>query len=254
MLVTLILKINLSHFSQAASASSNIAKQMETSKTNEKAKTITPSAPTENLIQAPKVDGEISDSGSCGKQTEVPENSTPAKTIGRFSVISTQDELTLTSPHCLRFSAPPDVYLDELPSSPDLKTSVRRVQTASSVDVFYDHGSSDSGDEFLQHQSLAAQPSVQSTTAASDLIKKATAFLQRSGKTISQGLESPNGQGAKIPTINITTFHSQSSYMSSDNDSEFEDADMKKELQNLREKYVGLENNAGLLGIFRISM
>ncbi|KYO29829.1 hypothetical protein Y1Q_0023175 [Alligator mississippiensis] len=223
---------------QAASASSNIAKQMETSKTNEKAKTITPSAPTENLIQAPKVDGEISDSGSCGKQTEVPENSTPAKTIGRFSVISTQDELTLTSPHCLRFSAPPDVYLDELPSSPDLKTSVRRVQTASSVDVFYDHGSSDSGDEFLQHQSLAAQPSVQSTTAASDLIKKATAFLQRSGKTISQGLESPNGQGAKIPTINITTFHSQSSYMSSDNDSEFEDADMKKELQNLREKHM----------------
>ncbi|XP_059571477.1 serine/threonine-protein kinase WNK2 isoform X4 [Alligator mississippiensis] len=223
---------------QAASASSNIAKQMETSKTNEKAKTITPSAPTENLIQAPKVDGEISDSGSCGKQTEVPENSTPAKTIGRFSVISTQDELTLTSPHCLRFSAPPDVYLDELPSSPDLKTSVRRMQTASSVDVFYDHGSSDSGDEFLQHQSLAAQPSVQSTTAASDLIKKATAFLQRSGKTISQGLESPNGQGAKIPTINITTFHSQSSYMSSDNDSEFEDADMKKELQNLREKHM----------------
>ncbi|XP_019360588.1 PREDICTED: serine/threonine-protein kinase WNK2 isoform X7 [Gavialis gangeticus] len=223
---------------QAASASSNIAEQMETSKANEKAKTITPSAPTENLIQAPRVDGEISDSGSCGKQTEVPENSTPAKTIGRFSVISTQDELTLTSPHCLRFSAPPDVYLDELPSSPDLKTSVRRVQTVSSVDVFYDRGSSDSGDESLQHQSLAAQPSMQSTTAASDLIKKATAFLQRSGKTISQGLESPNGQGAKIPTINITTFHSQSSYMSSDNDSEFEDADMKKELQNLREKHM----------------
>uniref|UniRef100_A0A7M4FNA6 non-specific serine/threonine protein kinase n=2 Tax=Crocodylus porosus TaxID=8502 RepID=A0A7M4FNA6_CROPO len=223
---------------QAASASSNIAEQMETSKANEKAKTITPSAPTENLIQAPRVDGEISDSGSCGKQTEVPENSTPAKTIGRFSVISTQDELTLTSPHCLRFSAPPDVYLDELPSSPDLKTSVRRVQTASSVDVFYDRGSSDSGDESLQHQSLAAQPSMQSTTAASDLIKKATAFLQRSGKTISQGLESPNGQGAKIPTINITTFHSQSSYMSSDNDSEFEDADMKKELQSLREKHM----------------
>uniref|UniRef100_A0A8C0FSL8 non-specific serine/threonine protein kinase n=1 Tax=Bubo bubo TaxID=30461 RepID=A0A8C0FSL8_BUBBB len=179
------------------------------------------------------------DSGSYGKQAETHDSGTPAKTIGRFSVISTQDELTLTAPHCLRFSAPPDVYLDELPSSPDLKTAVRRVQTASSVDVLCDQGSSDSADETFRRQSAAAaQLSPPSSSAATDLIKKAAAFLQRSGKSSSPGLDSPNGQGTKIPTINITSFHSQSSYMSSDNDSEFEDADMKKELQNLREKHM----------------
>ncbi|NXW33039.1 WNK2 kinase, partial [Phaetusa simplex] len=179
------------------------------------------------------------DSGSYGKQAEPHDSGTPAKTIGRFSVISTQDELTLTAPHCLRFSAPPDVYLDELPSSPDLKTAVRRVQTASSVDVLCDQGSSDSADEpFHRQPAAAAQLSPPSSSAATDLIKKAAAFLQRSGKASSPGLDSPNGQGTKIPTINITSFHSQSSYMSSDNDSEFEDADMKKELQNLREKHM----------------
>ncbi|NXU24350.1 WNK2 kinase, partial [Thalassarche chlororhynchos] len=230
-----------------APTSSSITKQMETSKRSEKAKTMTSSAHTDNVTQISTADGVINnlqrddslDSGSYGKQAETHDSGTPAKTIGRFSVISTQDELTLTAPHCLRFSAPPDVYLDELPSSPDLKTAVRRVQTASSVDVLCDQGSSDSADEPFHRQSAAAaQLSPPSSSAATDLIKKAAAFLQRSGKASSPGLDSPNGQGTKIPTINITSFHSQSSYMSSDNDSEFEDADMKKELQNLREKHM----------------
>ncbi|XP_029899325.1 serine/threonine-protein kinase WNK2 isoform X17 [Aquila chrysaetos chrysaetos] len=232
---------------QVASTPSSITKQMETSKRSEKAKTMTSSAHTDNVTQISTADGVINnlqrddslDSGSYGKQAETHDSGTPAKTIGRFSVISTQDELTLTAPHCLRFSAPPDVYLDELPSSPDLKTAVRRVQTASSVDVLCDQGSSDSADEPFHRQSAAAaQLSPPSSSAATDLIKKAAAFLQRSGKASSPGLDSPNGQGTKIPTINITSFHSQSSYMSSDNDSEFEDADMKKELQNLREKHM----------------
>ncbi|XP_037241839.1 serine/threonine-protein kinase WNK2 isoform X10 [Falco rusticolus] len=232
---------------QVAPTSSSITKQMETSKTSEKAKTMASSAYTDNVTQISTADGVINnlqrddslDSGSYGKQAETHDSGTPAKTIGRFSVISTQDELTLTAPHCLRFSAPPDVYLDELPSSPDLKTAVRRVQTASSVDVLCDQGSSDSADEPFHCQSVAAaQLSPPSSSAATDLIKKAAAFLQRSGKASSPSLDSPNGQGTKIPTINITSFHSQSSYMSSDNDSEFEDADMKKELQNLREKHM----------------
>ncbi|XP_055565585.1 serine/threonine-protein kinase WNK2 isoform X11 [Falco cherrug] len=232
---------------QVAPTSSSITKQMETSKTSEKAKTMASSAYTDNVTQISTADGVINnlqrddslDSGSYGKQAETHDSGTPAKTIGRFSVISTQDELTLTAPHCLRFSAPPDVYLDELPSSPDLKTAVRRVQTASSVDVLCDQGSSDSADEPFHCQSVAAaQLSPPSSSAATDLIKKAAAFLQRSGKASSPSLDSPNGQGSKIPTINITSFHSQSSYMSSDNDSEFEDADMKKELQNLREKHM----------------
>ncbi|NXC43548.1 WNK2 kinase, partial [Penelope pileata] len=236
---------NLCYFLQVAPASS-IAQQMETSKMTEKAKTTTSSRHTDNVMQISTADGVINnlqrddslDSGSYGKQAETHDSGTPAKTIGRFSVSSTQDELTLAAPHCLRFSAPPDVYLDELPSSPDQKTAVRRVQTASSVDVLCDQGSSDSAEEPFPRQAAAAQLSPPSSSAASDLIKKAAAFLQRSGKAGSQGLDSPNGQGAKIPTINITSFHSQSSYMSSDNDSEFEDADMKKELQNLREKHM----------------
>eukprot|EP00076_Gallus_gallus_P044876 XP_025010414.1 serine/threonine-protein kinase WNK2 isoform X13 [Gallus gallus] len=231
---------------QVAPTSSSIAKQMETSKTNEKAKATTSSTHTDNVMQLSTADGVINnlqrddslDSGSYGKQAGTHDSGTPAKTIGRFSVSSTQDELTLAAPHCLRFSAPPDVYLDELPSSPDQKTAVRRVQTASSVDVLCDQGSSDSAEEPFHRQAAAAQPSPPSSSAASDLIKKAAAFLQRTGKAGSQGPDSPNGQGTKIPTINITSFHSQSSYMSSDNDSEFEDADMKKELQNLREKHM----------------
>ncbi|NXJ97589.1 WNK2 kinase, partial [Corythaixoides concolor] len=247
-IVTVAFKINLCYFLQVAPTSSGITKQMETSKRSEKAKTPASSAHTDNVAQISTADGVINnlprddslDSGSYGKQAETHDSATPAKTIGRFSVISTQDELTLTAPHCLRFSAPPDVYLDELPSSPDLKTAVRRVQTASSVDVLCDQGSSDSADEPFHRQSAAAaaQLSPPSSSAATDLIKKAAAFLQRSGKASSPGLDSPNGQGTKIPTINITSFHSQSSYMSSDNDSEFEDADMKKELQNLREKHM----------------
>ncbi|XP_029820517.1 LOW QUALITY PROTEIN: serine/threonine-protein kinase WNK2 [Manacus vitellinus] len=232
---------------QVAPTSSSITPQLEASQRSEEAERMASPARRESVTRRSTADGVMSnlhrdgslDSGSYGKQAEAQESGTPAKTIGRFSVVSTQDELTLASPHCLRFSAPPDVYLDELPSSPDVKAAVRRVQTASSVDVLCDQASSDSAEEpFPRQPAAAAQLSPPSSSAATDLIKKAAAFLQRSGKGGSPGLESPNGQGAKIPTINITSFHSQSSYMSSDNDSEFEDADMKKELQNLREKHM----------------
>ncbi|KAM4768758.1 serine/threonine-protein kinase WNK2 isoform 3-T3 [Cyanocitta cristata] len=234
---------------QVAPTSSKAAPQMETSQRSEEAERTASPAHTESVTRRATADGAMSNfhrdgspgSGSHGKQAEAQESGTPAKTIGRFSVISTQDELTLAAPHCLRFSAPPDVYLDELPSSPDMKAAVRRVQTASSVDVLCDQASSDSADEPFPRPpaaAAAAQLSPPSSSTATDLIKKAAAFLQRSGKGGSPGPESPNGQGAKIPTINITSFHSQSSYMSSDNDSEFEDADMKKELQNLREKHM----------------
>ncbi|NWX64903.1 WNK2 kinase, partial [Promerops cafer] len=239
----------LSYFLQVAPPSSGTAPQMETLQRSEEAERTASPVRAESVTQRATADGAMSNfhrdgsvgSGSCGKQSEAQEGGTPAKTIGRFSVISTQDELTLAAPHCLRFSAPPDVYLDELPSSPDMKAAVRRVQTASSVDVLCDQASSDSADEPFPRQPAAAaavQLSPPSSSTATDLIKKAAAFLQRSGKGGSPGPESPNGQGAKIPTINVTSFHSQSSYMSSDNDSEFEDADMKKELQNLREKHM----------------
>ncbi|NWT29248.1 WNK2 kinase, partial [Cardinalis cardinalis] len=241
--------VKLSYFCQVAPSSSGTAPQMETFQRSEEAERTASPAHAESVTRRVTADGAMSNfhrdgspgSGSYGKQAEAQESGTPAKTIGRFSVVSTQDELTLAAPHCLRFSAPPDVYLEELPSSPDMKAAVRRVQTASSVDVLCDQASSDSADEPFPRQpaaAAAAQLSPPSSSTATDLIKKAAAFLQRSAKGGSPGPESPNGQGAKIPTINITSFHSQSSYMSSDNDSEFEDADMKKELQNLREKHM----------------
>ncbi|KAF6128211.1 WNK lysine deficient protein kinase 2 [Phyllostomus discolor] len=181
-------------------------------------------------------------SGSPRKQPGQQDGSSPAKTVGRFSVVSTQDEWTLASPHSLRYSAPPDVYLEEGPHSPDMKLALRRVQTASSIEVCPGEPmSSDSGDEcprrrrsVLKHGSLPGSGG----NVASDLVKKATAFLHRSSRAGSPGPETPSRMGVKVPTISVTSFHSQSSYISSDNDSEIEDADIRKELQSLREKHL----------------
>lgn len=60
----------------------------------------------------------------------------------------------------------------------------------------------------------------------SELMKRAVAFLRRSGRTGSvQSSDSPSRQGGTA-----------GSYLSSDNDSEMEDLDIKNELQRLREK------------------
>lgn len=180
-------------------------------------------------------------SGSSQKWMGQQDRDSPARTVGRFSVVSTQDEWTLASPHSLRYSAPPDVYLDEGPCSPDMKLAVRRVQTASSIEVGVgEPASSDSGDERPQGRPLVQkQASLPGSSTASDLVKKATAFLHRSSRAGSLGSETPSRAGVKVPAISVTSFHSQSSYISSDNDSEFEDADIKRELRSLREKYVG---------------
>ncbi|KAM5148440.1 serine/threonine-protein kinase WNK2 isoform 2-T2 [Mantella aurantiaca] len=157
-----------------------------------------------------------------------------SKTIGRFSVMSTEDEVTITSSSYLRFSAPPDVYLDQLPTNL-VKTSVPRAHTSSPINsLFCGHVSSDS-DEILESKSKDATSSTPSK-GANEFMKKAAAFLHR--KSSVQSPDSPSGQGIKIPSINVTSFHSQSSYVSSDNDSELEDSDMKKELQHLREKHM----------------
>ncbi|XP_078292237.1 serine/threonine-protein kinase WNK2 isoform X4 [Panthera onca] len=179
--------------------------------------------------------------GSPQKHPGQQDGSSPAKTVGRFSVVSTQDEWTLGSPHSLRYSAPPDVYLEEAPHSPDMKLAVRRAQTASSIEVGVGEPvSSDSGDEGPRRrppvQKHASLPS--SSGVASDFVKKATAFLHRSPRAGSPGPETPGRVGVKVPTISVTSFHSQSSYISSDNDSEIEDADIRKELQSLREKHL----------------
>ncbi|XP_069045568.1 serine/threonine-protein kinase WNK2 isoform X3 [Lepisosteus oculatus] len=163
----------------------------------------------------------------------------PVTTIGRFSVVSTKDEVTLKM-RSNRYSAPPDFYQDVPPSSPKLKTSVPRAQTAVPVDVtIHNHLSSDSGEESTPSKIPTTPPASLGDNSGGDLMKKAVAFLRRTGKSSSiQSSDSPSRQGPNVPTINISSFRSHSSYISSDNDSEFEDADIKKELQKLRDKHM----------------
>ncbi|XP_070257002.1 serine/threonine-protein kinase WNK2 isoform X7 [Myotis yumanensis] len=180
-------------------------------------------------------------SGSPQKQPGQRDGSSPAKTVGRFSVVSTQDEWTLASPHSLRYSAPPDVYLEEAPRSPDVKLALRRAQTASSLEVCQEPLSSDSGDERVPGRPPALRPGSlprSSGSSAGDFVRKAAALLHRSAGAGPPGPEAPRRPGVKVPTISVTSFHSQSSYISSDNDSEPEDADIRKELQSLREKHL----------------
>ncbi|XP_043934075.1 serine/threonine-protein kinase WNK2 isoform X9 [Protopterus annectens] len=160
----------------------------------------------------------------------------PPRTVGRFSVVSTQDEVTLKSHHHLRYSAPPDFYMDKAP--PSLALKMMFPQTSKSSHFDNTAVSSDSEEEQTESKSSTAPRPVARSRTGSDLMKKATAFLKRTGKDNVQNPESPNGHAITIPAINITCFQSQASYLSSDNDSEFEDADMRKELQKLREKHM----------------
>lgn len=115
--------------------------------------------------------------------------------------------------------------------------------TSLSMDAATRHGfllSTDSGEEdnnlIFSHKPAQAIPN-QSEHSGSDLVKRAVAFFRRSGRSSSvQSSDSPS----RAPVLNghapCVSSQAHSSYVSSDNDSEFEDADMKKELQKLREK------------------
>ncbi|KAJ4927257.1 hypothetical protein JOQ06_014991, partial [Pogonophryne albipinna] len=163
-------------------------------------------------------------------QTEALSEST---TIGRFSVVSTEDDMTQRM-RCSRYSAPPDFYLDTPPSMAKRETLPRAVTSNSvAVDVTV-HArflSSDSGAESSPAKMAPATPSqhTRSERRGSDLMKRAVAFLRRSGRSSSvQSSDSPSRHGG---------MHG-SAYASSDNDSEMEDSDMKRELQRLREKHL----------------
>lgn len=151
-------------------------------------------------------------------------------TIGRFSVVSTEDDITQRT-RCSRYSAPPDFYLDTPPSMS--RASVPGDLTSPSVPVDVTvHArflSSDSGAESSPAKLAPATPTQgpRSDRRGSDLMKRAVAFLRRSGRSSSvQSSDSPSRHGG---------VHG-STYASSDNDSEMEDSDMKRELQRLREK------------------
>lgn len=156
---------------------------------------------------------------------------TASTTIGRFSVVSTEDDVTQRT-RCSRYSAPPDFYLDTPPSI-GKRNSVPRTLTSSSVPVDVTvHArflSSDSGADSSPAKLAQVTPSqsTHSERRGSDLMKRAVAFLRRSGRSSSlQSSDSPSRHGGVYG----------SAYGSSDNDSEMEDSDMKRELQRLREK------------------
>ncbi|XP_036803306.1 serine/threonine-protein kinase WNK2 isoform X8 [Oncorhynchus mykiss] len=168
--------------------------------------------------------------------------------VGRFSVMTTEEGLENTAkPHCShRYSAPPDFYQDTPTSSPNATpTLLPRAHTADAATNYSFHFDSDSGEE--DTSSLAPPPAhhkppvhALSEHSGSDLMKRAVAFLRRTGRSSSvQSSDSPSRQPA------VANGHALSlpgpgpaSYISSDNDSEFEDADMRKELQRLREKHM----------------
>lgn len=148
-----------------------------------------------------------------------------------------------------RYSAPPNFYQATPTSSPD--TTPRHIPRAQTIDTAthhrYHHSShlcSDSADE--DSSSIALPPPhppppthTISEHSGSDLMKRAVAFLRRSGRSKSeQSSDSPSRQPSAMNghTPSPPVGHAHSSYISSDNDSEFEDADMRKELQKLREK------------------
>lgn len=125
--------------------------------------------------------------------------------------------------HSSRNSAPPDFCLDPL-FSVNERGSLPRAHTSVSADVHARFMSSDSGAESSPAKMVPPTPS-RSERRGSDLMRRAVAFLRRSGRSSSvQSSDSPSRHGG--------------TYMSSDNDSEMEDVDIKNELQRLREKWV----------------
>uniref|UniRef100_A0A3Q2NNP5 non-specific serine/threonine protein kinase n=1 Tax=Fundulus heteroclitus TaxID=8078 RepID=A0A3Q2NNP5_FUNHE len=147
-----------------------------------------------------------------------------------------------------RNSAPPNFGHTTPTSSPD--TTPHHIPRAQTIDAtthrhcrpspqFY----SDSADEDSSSMALPpahAAPPAHTEHSGSDLVKRAVAFWRRSGRSKSeQSSESPScrpvAMNGHTPSPSVGHFPPT---ISSDNDSEFEDADMKKELQKLREKHV----------------
>uniref|UniRef100_A0A3Q2XGJ0 non-specific serine/threonine protein kinase n=1 Tax=Haplochromis burtoni TaxID=8153 RepID=A0A3Q2XGJ0_HAPBU len=150
-----------------------------------------------------------------------------------------------------RYSAPPNFYQATPSSSPD--STPCHIPRAQTIDAsahhhyrFPSHLCSDSADEDSSSVALPpAHPAPPAHTlsehSGSDLMKRAVAFLRRSGRSKSeQSSDSPSRQPVSMNghTPSPSAGHAPSSYVSSDNDSEFEDADMRKELQKLREKHM----------------
>ncbi|KTF70896.1 hypothetical protein cypCar_00048771, partial [Cyprinus carpio] len=128
---------------------------------------------------------------------------------------------------------------DTTTSFSEARPTMPCAQSSLSADGMVQCLSSDTGEED-QSETLSTKPSslapAQSESGGGDFMKRAVAFLRRSGHNSSvQSSDSP-----PCPLVNghahSVSGHAHSAYISSDNDSELEDADMKRELQKLREK------------------
>ncbi|KAM6977825.1 serine/threonine-protein kinase WNK2 [Aplochiton taeniatus] len=170
---------------------------------------------------------------------------------GQFSIVAAAegrgpDGATRSRGGANRYSAPPDFYQDAPASSPSMTpTLLPRAQTIATPTRYQHSYRSDSGEEDGGVAPPPAHPPPPSHSlsehSGSDLMKRAVAFLRRSGRSSSvQSSDSPSRQPvlANGHTPSLSGGQAHSSYVSSDNDSEFEDADMKKELQKLREKHM----------------
>ncbi|KAM8829582.1 serine/threonine-protein kinase WNK2 isoform 8-T8 [Synchiropus picturatus] len=147
-----------------------------------------------------------------------------------------------------RYSAPPNFY----PATPTSSTDVtpHHIPRARTIDtptqLQYQHAAqlySDSADDDSSSVAPPAPHPAQALSehSGSDFMKRAVAFLRRSGRSKSEqssdsASRHPVAMNGHIPSPPGGQAHS--SYISSDNDSEFEDIDMKKELQKLREKHM----------------
>ncbi|XP_016106120.1 serine/threonine-protein kinase WNK2 [Sinocyclocheilus grahami] len=140
-----------------------------------------------------------------------------------------------------RCSAPPDLYQDTTTSFPEARPTMPCAQSLLSADGTAQYLSSDTGEEG-QSETSSVKPTspapALSECSGGDFMKRAVAFLRHSGHSSSvQSSDSP-----PCPLVNGHTpsvsGHAHSAYVSSDNDSEFEDTDMKRELQKLREKHM----------------
>ncbi|XP_072305748.1 serine/threonine-protein kinase WNK2 isoform X3 [Eucyclogobius newberryi] len=160
------------------------------------------------------------------------------------------DTSEISKPYSNRYSAPPNMFQFSPVSSPNITPQhIPRAKTIDSSTHRPRHHSShlysDSADEVdpskvlpLSHSTPPAHALTEHS--GSDLMKRAVAFLRRGRSKSEQSTLGPNrptiAMNGHVPSP--SPGHTQSSYISSDNDSEFEDADIKRELQKLREKHM----------------
>ncbi|XP_051949776.1 serine/threonine-protein kinase WNK2-like isoform X2 [Xyrauchen texanus] len=158
--------------------------------------------------------------------------------INECTAVSAAENTHRSTTHSNRYSAPPDLYQDTPVSFPEARPMIACIQSSVSADGSATQRlclSSDTGEE---DQSAPPPIKPSSEYSGSDFMKRAVALLRRSGHSSSvHSSDSPscpmaNGHGQSVGS------HTHSAYISSDNDSEFEDADMKRELQKLREKHM----------------